>query len=125
MKNDEPIGSQNQAAGKDSLLEEIIREGARKVLQAAIEHEVRAALPRDVADRLARLGLLGVGYEADAAELEAVRLDIVAVQRLQAWTERELAAASRGPGAQPPRAKHGQPGTARAATGSAALGEAA
>jgi hypothetical protein len=47
------------------------------------------------------------------------------VQRLQAWTERELAAASRGPGAQPPRAKHGQPGTARAATRSAALGEAA
>jgi putative transposase len=42
MKNDEPVGSENQAAQKNSLLEEIIREGARKVLQAAIEHEVGA-----------------------------------------------------------------------------------
>jgi len=44
MKNDEPVGSENQAAEKNSLLEEIIREGARKVLQAAIEHEVGAYL---------------------------------------------------------------------------------
>jgi transposase-like protein len=42
MKNDEPVGSENQAVEKNSLLEEIIREGARKVLQAAIEHEVGA-----------------------------------------------------------------------------------
>ena len=42
MKNDEPVGSENQAAEKSSLLEEVIREGARKVLQAAIEHEVGA-----------------------------------------------------------------------------------
>jgi len=42
MKNDEPVGSENQAAEKNGLLEEIIREGARKVLQAAIEHEVGA-----------------------------------------------------------------------------------
>ena len=42
MKNDEPVERKNQAAGKNSLLEEIIREGARKVLQAAIEHEVGA-----------------------------------------------------------------------------------
>ena len=42
MKNDEPVGRENQAAEKNSLLEEIIREGARKVLQAAIEHEVGA-----------------------------------------------------------------------------------
>jgi transposase-like protein len=39
MKNDEPVGKENQAE-KNSVLEEIIREGARKVLQAAIEHEV-------------------------------------------------------------------------------------
>jgi transposase-like protein len=44
MKNDEPVGSENQAAQKNGLLEEIIREGARKVLQAAIEHEVGAYL---------------------------------------------------------------------------------
>jgi len=42
MKNDEPVGQENQAVEKNSLLEEIIREGARKVLQAAIEHEVGA-----------------------------------------------------------------------------------
>src|SRR5208283_196325 len=43
MKNDEPVGSKNQAAEQNrSPLEEIIREGARKVLQAAIEHEVGA-----------------------------------------------------------------------------------
>jgi len=40
MKNDEPVGTENQAAEKSNLLEEIIRDGARKVLQAAIEQEV-------------------------------------------------------------------------------------
>jgi transposase-like protein len=40
MKNNEPYGQENQVGEKNSLLEEIIREGARKVLQAAIEHEV-------------------------------------------------------------------------------------
>jgi transposase-like protein len=39
MENNEPIGSKNQ--GKESsVLEEVIREGARRLLQAAIEHEV-------------------------------------------------------------------------------------
>lgn len=42
MKEHEPVERENQAAEKNSLLEEIIREGARKVLQAAIEHEVGA-----------------------------------------------------------------------------------
>lgn len=40
MKKDEPVGEENQAVQKHGLLEEIIREGARKVLQAAIEQEV-------------------------------------------------------------------------------------
>jgi len=40
MKNDEPVGPENQAVEKNNLLEEIIRDGARKVLQAAIEQEV-------------------------------------------------------------------------------------
>ena len=42
MKNDEPVGSKNQAEGTKNLLEDIIREGARKLLQAAIEHEMNA-----------------------------------------------------------------------------------
>jgi putative transposase len=43
MKNDEPVVRENQAEeSKRSLLEEIIREGARKLLQAAVEQEVSA-----------------------------------------------------------------------------------
>jgi putative transposase len=45
MKNDEPIREKNQEEEKkNSVLEDIIREGARKVLQAAIEHEVSACI---------------------------------------------------------------------------------
>ena len=39
MQNNEPIESKNQAK-ETSVLEEVIREGARRLLQAAIEHEV-------------------------------------------------------------------------------------
>ncbi|MFZ2800258.1 MAG: hypothetical protein WAZ30_08540 [Syntrophorhabdus sp.] len=39
MQNNEPIESINQAK-ETSVLEEVIREGARRLLQAAIEHEV-------------------------------------------------------------------------------------
>jgi putative transposase len=42
MKDHEPVERENQAAEKNNVLEEIIREGARKMLQAAIEHEVGA-----------------------------------------------------------------------------------
>lgn len=40
MKNDELIGNKNQVEEARSVLDNIIREGAQKVLQAAIEHEV-------------------------------------------------------------------------------------
>jgi putative transposase len=47
MKNDEPIEKENQAVQqKNSLLDEIIREGARQLLQAAIEHEVSVYIDR-------------------------------------------------------------------------------
>ena len=42
MKNDEPISKKNQVKEEGSLLEDIIKEGARKLLQAAIENEVSA-----------------------------------------------------------------------------------
>jgi putative transposase len=42
MKNDEPVSAKNQVKEESSLLEGIIREGARKLLQAAIENEVSA-----------------------------------------------------------------------------------
>ena len=56
MKNDEPIGSKNQAEGTKNLLEDIIREGARKLLQAAIEHEVSAYIDafKDLRDEKGR-----------------------------------------------------------------------
>jgi len=40
VKNDELIGNKNQVEEARSVLDNIIREGAQKVLQAAIEHEV-------------------------------------------------------------------------------------
>jgi putative transposase len=42
MKNDERIGNKKQGEEEKSVLEAIIREGARKLLQAAIENEVSA-----------------------------------------------------------------------------------
>jgi transposase-like protein len=42
MKNDEPIGNRNQGEEGKTILEAIIKEGARKLLQAAIENEVSA-----------------------------------------------------------------------------------
>ncbi len=41
MKHNEPVETKNQEKEESqSLLEQIIKEGARKLLQAAIEHEV-------------------------------------------------------------------------------------
>jgi hypothetical protein len=67
-----------------------------RLRQAAIEREAAQALAEEVVARLARLGLLGAAEHVarDAAELEAARLDLAAVQRLQAWIESQLAASS-------------------------------
>ena len=64
MKNDEPVGSENQAVEKNSLLEEIIREGARKVLQAAIEHEVGVYLDmfKDLKDETGKRMVVRHGF---------------------------------------------------------------
>jgi hypothetical protein len=67
-----------------------------RLRRAAIEREAREALPGEVADRLRRLGLLGTEDTVEAAELEATRLDIVAVEWLQSWIEAQLATASGG-----------------------------
>ena len=70
-----------------------------RLRQAAIEREAGHALPDETVARLVRLGLLGAAAHAtqSAAELEAARLDLAAVHRLQAWVEAELAAAASGP----------------------------
>jgi transposase-like protein len=64
MKNDEPVGSENQAAEKNGLLEEIIGEGARKVLQAAIEHEVGAYIDmfKDLKDDRGKRAVVRHGF---------------------------------------------------------------
>jgi transposase-like protein len=64
MKNDEPVGSENQAAEKNGLLEEIIGEGARKVLQAAIEHEVGAYIDmfKDLKDERGKRAVVRHGF---------------------------------------------------------------
>lgn len=56
MKNDELIGNKNQVEEARSVLDNIIREGAQKVLQAAIEHEVSVYIDlfRNVTDEKGR-----------------------------------------------------------------------
>ena len=64
MKNNEPIDTKKQEEGKESLLEEIIREGARKVLQAAIENEVSAYIDlfKDLKDEQGRRVVVRHGF---------------------------------------------------------------
>jgi transposase-like protein len=56
MKNNELIGNKNQGEGTKNLLEDIIREGARKLLQTAIEHEVNTYIDlfKDLKDEKGR-----------------------------------------------------------------------
>jgi hypothetical protein len=62
-----------------------------RLRQAAIEREAREALPLEVVSRLDALGLFAArGGAADLAEIEAVRVDLAAVERLQAWVEAQL-----------------------------------
>lgn len=75
MKNDEPIGKENQAEeGKKSLLEEIMREGARKLLQAAIEHEVSAYIEqfKDVQDEKGRRSVVRHGHLPERSLLTGI-----------------------------------------------------
>jgi hypothetical protein len=80
-----------------------------RLRQAALEQEARRALPAEVVARIERLGLLASSSRPadDAAELLEVQESLSALERLQAWVERELAAtAQREPtpaAAQPPR----------------------
>ena len=75
MKNDEPIGRENQVEeGKKNLLEEIIREGARKLLQAAIEHEVSAYIEqfKDVQDEKGRRIVVRHGHLPERSLLTGI-----------------------------------------------------
>jgi len=75
MKNDEPVTTENQAEeGKKSLLEEIIREGAGKLLQAAVEHEVSAYIDmfKELKDENGRRMVVRHGFLPERALLTGV-----------------------------------------------------
>ena len=66
MENHEPVGRKNQGKQhhESSVLEQIVREGARKLLQTAIEEEVAAyiALFSDVRDTQGRRLIVRNGF---------------------------------------------------------------
>jgi hypothetical protein len=64
-----------------------------RLLQAAIEHQARAALPAEVVARLEAVGLLGRGEGSVAREeVERGCADRDAVVALQSWLEQQVAA---------------------------------
>lgn len=75
MKNNEPIDSKKQGEeAKKSLLEEIIREGARRVLQAAIENEVSAYIDlfKDLRDATGRRMVVRHGFLPERSLLTGI-----------------------------------------------------
>ena len=75
MKNNEPIEEEKQAEqAKRNLLEEIIREGARKLLQAAIEQEVSAYIEqcKDVRDENGRRSVVRHGHLPERSLLTGI-----------------------------------------------------
>jgi hypothetical protein len=109
-------------AAEAAALNARLERARSRLRRAAIEREAREALPGDMVGRLGRLGLLEADGVADTAELDAIRLDVVAVERLQSWIEVELSRASAGPGADRPGVVRQENARAPEAAG---LGEAA
>jgi len=75
VKNNEPIEEEKQAErAKRNLLEEIIREGARKLLQAAIEQEVSAYIEqcKDVRDENGRRSVVRHGHLPERSLLTGI-----------------------------------------------------
>jgi putative transposase len=90
MKNDEPISKKNQVEGS-VLLEDIIREGARKVLQAAIENEVAAYLDlfKEVKDGKGRRMVVGHGSLPERSILTGIGPLIIKQPRVRDKREGE------------------------------------
>jgi transposase-like protein len=75
MKNDELNGSKKQGEeGKKTLLEEIIKEGARKLLQAAIEHEVSVYVDlfKEIKDEKGRRVIVRNGFLPERSLLTGI-----------------------------------------------------
>lgn len=82
-------------AGEAATLAARAERARARIRQAAIERAARAALDRDTAMRLERLGLLGRTDDAAAREeLRDLEAALDALERLQAWVERRLADAA-------------------------------
>lgn len=75
MKNHEPVTRENQAEESEkSLLEEIIREGARKLLQAAVEQEVTTYIEKfkDLKDEEGRRIVVRHGFLPERSLLTGI-----------------------------------------------------
>ncbi len=82
-------------AGEAAALSARLERARRRLREAAIEQEARRALPREAVSRLVALGLLSVRVtDEDTAEIASVQASLAALDRLQEWVERELAAAA-------------------------------
>ena len=84
MKNDELVTHENQAEeSQKSILEEIIREGARKLLQAAVEQEVSTYIEmfKELKDERGKRMVVRHGF---LPELSAPRLRLPLVRPGQA-----------------------------------------
>jgi hypothetical protein len=82
-------------AGEVAALSARLERARTRLREAAIEQEARRVLPRQAVVRLEALGLLTTCVtERDTAEIADVQASLAALQQLQEWVERELAAAS-------------------------------
>jgi len=86
MKNDEPISNKNQVKEDgNSVLEDIIREGARRLLQAAVEHEVSAYIDmfKEIKDENGRRMVVRHGFLPERSLLTGMGPIVVKQPRIR------------------------------------------
>jgi hypothetical protein len=82
-------------AGEVAALSARLERARRRLREAAIEYEARGALPQHTVTRLEALGLLAACVtEQETVEIADLQASLAAVEQLQEWVERKLAAAS-------------------------------
>ena len=80
-------------AGEAAALAARVERARCRLTESAIDREARDDLPRNVVDRLERLGLLRPADESRlSSELRRLEADLEALELLQAWVESRLAA---------------------------------
>jgi hypothetical protein len=84
-------------AAEAAALAARLERARRRLRQAAIEREARAALPPETIERLEALRLLeGEIGPPEVEEIADVQASLTALEALQAWVERELYVAREG-----------------------------